>query len=225
MKFIPILFSTPMVQAILAGRKTMTRRIVKPQPTINEIGNVNFSFKKHGGINVPIEDLNKPFIGILDDCPYGQLGDVLWVRETWCYMDASPNNCAYKEDFGSEPVSWNWKPSIYMSKEVCRLFLKVKSIKVERLQDITEEDAIAEGVQDASCTDHTTCPSSLCKDGCSAKGTYYNYPTDFDGEPCYSAVESFEQLWQSINGEKSWDANPWVWVIKFERIEKPENFK
>jgi hypothetical protein len=104
------------------------------------------------------------------------------------------------------------RPSIHMPKEAARLWLEIVSIRVERLNDITEKDAIAEGVKTNSVngTDE-------------AGGEYWNYnAVDYDDFPCYSAKESFESLWESINGSESWKANPWVWVIAFDLIERPE---
>jgi hypothetical protein len=181
MKFIPILFSTPMVQAIIDGRKTQTRRVVK-----DKAGDVK--------------------------CPYGKEGDVLWVRETWAEL---PNpDCFGKYLYKSMgDTAEKWKPSIFMPKEACRIFLRVKSVRVERLQDISEDDAKEEGVE------------SWINERLASKPVLYkNYEGDSAAWYCSKAVTSFETLWQSINGVDSWEANPYVWVIEFERIEKPNNF-
>lgn len=209
MKFIPILFSTPMVQAILEGRKTMTRRIITPQPTefvddplywINPVPCIKGKY-----------DLSQSI-----KCPYGQPGDVFWVRENWspCIgsqgqqtiiyaADCKEVNWAHDKDYYS--LGWHKRPSIHMPKIACRLFHKVKSIKVERLQDISEQDAIAEGVQ------------------LHFRGivNFINRPSDV----LRPYRDCFSDLWASINGPESWKANPWVWVIEFERIEKPKKFK
>lgn len=164
MKFIPILFSTPMVQAILDERKTQTRRIVKEQIL---------------GIARPGEH----------KCPYGQPGDVLWVRETFQTWRLG---YIHKATWSTElPENIKWKPGIHMPKEACRLFLEVVSIRIERLKDISEQDAISEGIIHKSMN-----------------------------HPC---VE-FQHLWESINGEDSWESNPWVWVIEFKRIDRPKDF-
>ena len=184
MKYIPILFSTPMVQAILDGRKTQTRRTLKMPPkniTITENGFEGES-------------------GRIYKCPYGKAGDILWVRETWkdSPKQATWQRYSYKADYNSHLAELGkWNPSIHMPKSACRIFLKVKSVRVERLQDISEEDAKAEGADDVNC------------------GVY--------GTTRYA--DGFYSIWNKINGSKSWDENPLVWVIEFERIEKPENFK
>jgi len=188
MRHYPILFSTPMVQAILEGRKTQTRRVVKPQPT-------NFvDDPLHYLSPVPCISVNLGLESI--KCPYGQPGDVLWVRETWCYIgdtasaDNDKNRFHYLASKGKN--NFTWKPSIHMPKEACRLFLRVKSVRVERLQEITRGDAMDEG-----------CPFANMADGPNPK-------------------DWFNNLWQSINSPESWDANPWVWVVEFERITKEE---
>lgn len=218
MKHTPILFSTPMVEAILEGRKTMTRRTLKKQPNENGV-----SFMK----NPPLDweqvykEQWKPWKieteegeSISLNCPYGQIGDVLWVRETW-QPNSTPTGWPFhykaKNDTFNQPENEKWKPSIFMPKAACRIFLEITDVRVERLQDITEHDAVAEGVE---------------KVGNIFLWTYKNYllkSSRYDRQ--YSALESFQTLWQSINGKDSWEANPFVWVVEFKRIEKPENFK
>lgn len=207
MKLRPILFSTEMVQAILAGCKTQTRRVVKPQPdgypcgictSSTESKDIGaFGFAKDERITANIK------------CHYGQVGDVLWVRETWA---PALGYFAYKADYTAETLALPenkglWKPSIHMPFEAARIFLQITDIRVERLQDITEEDAKAEGVW-PSDRDMTLAQR------------YYNYcnPSNPQG---FSFKVGFELFWQSINGKDSWNANLWVWVIEFERIEKP----
>ncbi len=232
----PILFSTLMVQAILAGRKTNTRRLTKLQeinkhpdwweciPVKNMAGELAYMFTdKESGKVVFIKS------------PYGQPGDMLWARESqqWLEGFAGSGYYVFKADFTQQNGAWEqdikvdgkdrvervekWRPSIHMPKEASRIWLPVEDVRVERLQDISEEDAIAEGVQENVCDPETAdrCPSLLCIDGCSGKGQYYRYPVDFDDLPCYSARESFQTLWHSINGRESWNANPWVWAVKF----------
>ncbi len=154
----PILFSTPMVQAILSGRKTQTRRVIKRFTDF----------------------------GITDHCAYGKVGDILWVRETWQKVEHPELKYRYRADH-LNPTSVTWKPSIFMPKDACRIFLEVTEIKVERLQDISEEDAIAEGVEVPTYKE-----TELAK-----------YKTNFS------------ILWEFINGEESWESNPWVWAITF----------
>lgn len=178
MKQRPILFSTPMVQAILAGRKTMTRRVVKIKELqqsmqIGSISPLDKSFLvKSGNTNWEVR------------CPYGEIGDVLWVRETFCF---DGENYIFKPN--GKP--YRWKPSIFMPKDAARIWLRITNVRVERLQDISRGDSMSEGCPFPNIAKETN-PSAW-----------------------------FAGLWQSINGEDSWNDNPWVWVIEFERIEKP----
>lgn len=208
MKYIPMLFSTPMVQAILNGTKTQTRRVVKPNSAEAYALLINLE------AGADVERCKAELINAY--CPYGQPGDVIWVREQYCetsreYIDKisglpyvykasakGPDADEVMKEFG-----WKWKPSIHMPKEACRIFLQIKSIRVERLNDISEADAIAEGVTKGEC------------------GNYYVLPDIMDG---HSAAGAFNKLWCKINGADSWQANPFVWRIEFERIDKPENF-
>lgn len=203
MKIKPILFSTPMVQSILDERKTQTRRIVKPQPDEDGISKHIHSKKWH--------DTSARVYK-----PIAQIGDIFWVRETYALIpyehSQKYHGYCYKADWVNSDLTCptsKWKPSIFMPKEACRIFLKVTDVRVERLQDISEEDAISEGVEKHS-------------DYGSTGYIHYGEPdaayTDID------AVWSFETLWESINGSGSWDANPWVWVYELERCEKPKNF-
>lgn len=218
----PILFSGSMVRAILAGEKTQTRRLVKYHD---------------GGLAYPREDCHwrvasdglwHPCVdflgrGISDPigegiaCKFGAPGDRLWVRETWAPVDFldrgyvlydpiaigyRADHAAISHEFGNvhslDVTNWgwdkvNWRPSIFMPRWASRIMLEVVDVRVERLQDITEEDAEAEGV--------TAAP--FCKAGRSAGLEH---------------IESFELLWDSINGERApWASNPWVWRVEFER--------
>lgn len=167
----PILFSAPMVRAILNGTKTQTRRACKGQ---RELSNIH-DFQ-------------------LDRCPYGKIGELLWVRETFLQ---DTNGFIYRADGdfeGNAVILGGWKPSIYMPRWASRINLEVTGIRVERLQDISEEDAIAEGVR---ITDEYT--------GCA---------DDID-----SHRHAYKFLWESINGKGSWDMNPFVWVVEFMRIQ------
>ncbi|GAV24790.1 hypothetical protein ciss_07230 [Carboxydothermus islandicus] len=214
----PIIFSTEMVRAILEGRKTQTRRVIKPQPP-------NYVDKIYGpeiyepaiinkdGELVP----GKPVYGVYDEwgewgvkCPYGQPGDILWVRETWI-KDAAGYH--YRANFnpGMEETvkpTLRWRPSIHMPREASRLFLRVKNVRVERLQDISEQDAIAEGIEwteEGPLHAHYL-DKNICK-----TGAWLNFTT---------AREAFASLWDSINAKNGygWDVNPWVWVIEFELV-------
>jgi hypothetical protein len=192
MNFRPILFSTPMVQAILDGRKTQTRRVIKPQP-----------------LDVVTYADQRVWYPEVIKCPY-EVGDVLWVRETFI---KDKESFLHKASHTLVEKFIKWKPSIFMPKEACRLFLQVKSVRVELLQEITEEDAIAEGIK----------PSEDFAGLYFLYGSTKNYGritrTDY-----VDPIKSFHSLWLSINGPTSWVKNPWVWVIEFEKIEKPENF-
>lgn len=189
----PILFSTPMVLAILEGRKTMTRRIVKLKP---------FNEKHSRPKSVPFFDHSTNSISIF---PYGKIGDILWVKET--FTEYFPGEFEYKAGFTDEPIKW--KPSIFMPKAAARIFLKITDIRVERLHDITEEDAKHEGLfeENKKWLNYYRTPSAA------------NCISNFS-----NAKDSFQSLWNLINGTDSWHANPWVWVISFERCEKAKKF-
>lgn len=244
----PIIFSTPMVKAILAGEKTQTRRVMNPQPTKSKNTNGHWWPSRAVQYMVEVEEElqnkhpKKIWSGLIDDVnPYGKRGDLLYVRETfasdppddgtWGYVEWSgcgeslkdipdrfmnPEHCIYKASWGGHELIW--KPSIHMPKKYARIWLKVKDIRVERLQDISEKDAMGEGIV------------KFTKDGVGYKyglnGWNWSCQT---GSPfmCTTAKIAFETLWDSINGKPrkngqdiSWDANPWVWAIEFERIER-----
>ncbi|MFY3459502.1 hypothetical protein [Achromobacter xylosoxidans] len=199
----PILFSGPMVRAILAGNKTQTRRVAKPvrHP---DLGNVYTP----GALVLEREPQH-----VIDRaCPYGQPGDRLWVRETWNRFEpwAGFYYAADYEAFGIGPDDdpdhipdheVRWKPSIHMPRAACRLVLEITGVRVERLQDISEADARAEG-----------CPFTW--DG----KQYEPPPPEVDSWQGYGRA-SFSLLWSQINGPDSWQANPWVWVVEFRRAE------
>ncbi len=216
----PILFSTEMVQAILEGRKTQTRR-TKGLEKVNEnpdghtfssfsIDNKNANFKRLEGM----------WQGV--DVPY-QCGDILWVRETvfdyknfreFPIFSNIKENYIYKAN-GHSIGCHKWKPSIHMPKDAARLFLKITNIRVERLFEISEEDAIAEGIECKIVENLKEYRAYLVKDSEHVFGKN-SYP---DTPQC-----SFLELWERIYGKESVNSNPWVWVIEFERVEKPENF-
>ena len=208
----PILFSGPMVRAILDGRKTQTRRIVKfKQFGSSDTPGYDWHFRgtRRGGKGHLWQELRND--QLLDLCPYGKPGDRLWVREACrVFSCTSGENAWYSLDYaagggsgvvpGEMPGEWfpkishnrdgslRWQPSIHMPRWASRLTLEVTEVRVERLQDISENDAFAEGV-------------SLLD---SEIETYYS---------------GFKWLWQSINCPDSWDANLWVWVVSFKRID------
>jgi hypothetical protein len=200
MKDHPIIFSDEMYQAILDSRKTQTRRIVKKVPKkldLKELYEYSSSY-------------------IHSQCPYGQPGDLLWVRERTIEIEyrhyhdlkdegKNPGLFLYKNDIS--PFAYNvlqlkygydnWKSPIHMQKDAARIWLQITDIRVERLQDISDEDAIAEGILKV--------------------GThrYKNYLKDLNDEYFLSPLTSFRSLFESVNGEQVWYQNPWVWVISF----------
>lgn len=238
-KEIPILFQTEMVNAILEGRKTKTRRM-------KGLGNVNDKpddwlihpsiWKNSDGQLAAIFVNKEPSAGKeFVRMPYGGKRDVLWVRETW--VNLGHNNCqdgaeqrnfvVYKasqngRDWEENMEGWRWKPSIFLKKEDSRIWLEKTNTTVERLHDITEEDAIAEGVQ-------------FYYDYVLKVNRYRNYDSKLQkeyGDPSVdyptftTAKESFKSLWIKINGEASWDANPWLWVNEFSVLSttgRPDN--
>ena len=194
----PIIFSTEMVRAILDGRKTQTRRVIKPQPNGEIKANIPYEF--YGSKTERIFTDTKAYLA-----PYS-VGDVLWVRETWrCIKyDSMDGNLSYGvkfkdgeqehfefddnerfHQFGKYAFKNGWQSPYYMPREAARLFLLVKAVRVERLQEIAEADAIAEGAE--------------------------------------TVRDNFMHIWNRLNARRGhgWDTNPWVWVIEFERTEAP----
>lgn len=221
----PILFSGPMVRAILEGRKTQTRRIVKPQPHYN--GTYDVVCENH---YLPPDTLLVPGGGVLGydvRCPYGERGDLLWVRETWAHIWPTEDQCApgcsershieYRADSGNRyPGEWpddmgddyecpRWRPSIHMPRWASRITLHVTSVRVAPLKSITEEEAIAEG-----CSGTDPEPKS-------EGGTIFHWE-GVSSKP--SPLAHFAHLWDQINRARApWASNPWVWVVGFERVE------
>jgi hypothetical protein len=191
MKEKPILFSTPMVQAILEGRKTMTRRIFK-NPMKRYIGYRSRVDELYDDSREPLSE--HEFYALYS--PYSQ-NDVLWVRETWGIGIQLTGGIIYKADYkqNNAPLAdgEKWRPSIHLPHDAARLFLKVEAVRVERLQDITTADAINEGMPE-------------CRTGMTGV---------FDYE-----IRCFHTLWDTLNAKRgySWDSNPWVWVIEFVRM-------
>lgn len=239
-RVLPILFNTDMVRAILDGRKTVTRRVMKPHNPFRG------DYKQRDGLWVNgygdgsgkeaeghIKDYSVSSCWIRADryiekyAPY-HIGDILYVRETWCRVSEDVD----KIHFEHSDTMWDgmylykavgydltdigkWHPSIHMPKEAARIWLKVTDVRVERLQDITEEQAKAEGVtyEQAGEAGYERWIPSL-------------YDPDSGGEPWYAGAYAW--IWNSTIkktdlASSGWEANPWVWVIEFERCEKPEN--
>ncbi|HDV9491867.1 TPA: hypothetical protein RKV74_004676 [Citrobacter freundii] len=200
-----MIFNSEMVRAILDGRKTQTRRIIKLS---HERGMLNPVIKGRNGEITSVSCRLAPLL-----CPYGQPGDRIWVRETfngfWLDDDViqeikdgvslASELCDYKADYsdGSKPAE-GWTPSIHMPRWASRILLEITDVRVERLNAISQADAIAEGAPPSH-------PSIDCV------SQEYGFP-DF-------SRSWFGQTWQHIYGEESWQANPWVWVIEFKRID------
>lgn len=211
----PIRFSGPMVRALLSGTKTQTRRIVKPQPFANNNyhrGDVQASecaMRSTGdpacfNFGVTAVDGEGGLIETVE-CPYGCPGDRLWVRETWqCGQtpaDGPDQEVWFSADSdGHKPADveegeWTWRPSIHMPRWASRITLEITRIRVERLNEISDADCIAEGID---------------------PGTVESFRHAGADRP---EAHAYRQLWESINGPGSWDANPWVWVVEFKRVE------
>ena len=230
--FKPILFNTEMVKAIQSGRKTQTRRIMKPQPEWSDCGMRWFTKGCwwREGWN-PMDSLSPKEIPI-------KPGDILWVREKWQHVynfddgdqliegtgryvyyadNPMPFDYWVDPDTGEHKERMTWKPSIHMPKAAARIFLRVKDVRVERLQDISVLDAINEGCCGTICDHPDASPTLGCTD---CLNTGWLEPPDAE----------FAQLWDSTIkpadlDKYGWDANPLVWVIEFERVEKPEDWK
>lgn len=190
----PIIFQAHNIRAILAGTKTQTRRAVKPQPKEVRVQ----------GCDWLCDD------GRILRCPYGQPGDELWVKETWSYFGGDEylyqqlrESVCYRADHnGTDSIpGGRWRSSMFMPRWASRITLRIESVRVERLQDITERDADAEGT-----TSHYPCEEPTAH----REGVHRCTPT-----------EDFRRSWDSINGKRpgcAWKDNPWVWVIEFRRI-------
>ena len=212
-KIRPILFSAPMVRALLDGSKTQTRRALKTQP----IDVIPMKEDKCGVEWVGLMQREPEPKGIIFRCKFGQKGDRLWVREAWANHPDYPestNRAIYRADRGVEHDVPRWRPSIHMPRWASRITLEITGVRVERLQDISEEDALAEGIVCENVIvssyyangHHEVSDDRYFFDGCDDEG--------FD-----SAHDAYASLWESINGAGSWEENPWVWVVAFRRVE------
>lgn len=237
MKERPIIFSAPMILALKDKRKTQTRRVMKPQP--------------HAGMRWGTVVVNgyggwEDGHGSPRPCPYGQIGERLWVRETWwketplpvevalgrtsqligydatpeCYLrikgdvityhtNANPKMAAAEWEMFSQ---WKRKSAMFMPRKFSRFLLEITGLAPERLQDISEEDAMAEGVERNWLGDN--CPPEYANE-------WRNYQSGADGFPCHSARDSYRSLWDSINLKRGhgWDMNDWVWAIEYKVVE------
>lgn len=211
-----MIFNAEMVRAILSGQKTQTRRIMKAQPVLNgsfyEVYGAGWS---KGVKSVPAVNGHS----LSNNCPFGAVGDRIWVRETWqgplvdfehsddllrnAEKYENPENCVYKADGVPAPEFYDaddnlrccWRPSIHMPRWASRILLEITNVRVERLNDISEEDARSEGVT----------------------------PTPLPAEKLVGGKLAFAELWASIYGYENWQANPWVWVIEFKRVQEHSN--
>jgi hypothetical protein len=186
MKELPILFKPEMIKAILAGRKTQTRRIVKPQPIIDEESGYAYEGKHRSMYD--IHNWKDQFV--YDYCRYAP-NDVMWVKETFCnFHDGIIYKIDGKHNSIVDNYTYKWKSPLFMPRSAARLFLVVTDVRIEKLNDITAEDCIAEGILDS--------------------GWIYLRDSHIKWE--------YTKLWESINGDGSWNANPWVFVISFSVI-------
>ncbi|HCM6827897.1 TPA: hypothetical protein N3073_004864 [Klebsiella quasipneumoniae subsp. quasipneumoniae] len=221
-----MIFNAEMVRAILEGRKTQTRRIMKVQPESNRLGLLLITDStKHSDIgkyhwaesNATGNHVRSKFFL----CPFGAVGDRIWVREAFSpaplEMQSAPPrktmwNIAYRDGVQMDklaPAEYNptiynyerWTPSIHMPRWASRILLEITDVRVERLNAISEEDARAEGIIDGGCLNCGEPEPCGC------------------ANPEPDATDAFAYLWQSIYGQESWNANPWVWVISFKRVE------
>lgn len=224
-RVLPILFNTEMVQAILDGRKTCTRRLVKPQPDEKhtyplgfvtdstekkEMGCFGFGIGEYGG---SIQYAKSPY----------QPGDILYVRETWYedgyrFMYRADYSCTEIFFKGGHEVKLKWHPSIHMPKEAARIWLKVTDVRVERLQEMKPVDVIKEGAY-PDCWE--------CLNTYEESGSQCCYGTEEQCSQCDGVMMEWEKLWNSTIKKTDldrygWGANPFVWIIEFERCEKPE---
>lgn len=245
-----------MVRALLAGTKTQTRRICKPQPI-----SVGSSGKRRVYRDEDFKRAWETYKGSGEcdanrDCPYGQPGDRLWVRETWapceapiragCFQFAADGAVGQLVSTNGGDEWWErnghtigisdrallgvwvgqpskWRPSIHMPRGCSRLTLEIAGVRVERLRDISEADAIAEGVESPAAEredhDRSICPA------CGGTGLHLALGqnlgvTEVDCRECDTNAKRYRHLWESINGPGSWDANPWVWVVEFKRADR-----
>ncbi|EPM0660556.1 TPA: hypothetical protein ACWME0_003667 [Klebsiella pneumoniae] len=196
-----LIFNSEMVRAILDGRKTQTRRPIKwKQTRFTEIG------EREDGSKWPWSEDAEHACDFWHPCPFGAVGDRIWVRETWNKYGGLLTYRAdhdWIDDMRKETVcTAKWVPSIHMPRWASRILLEITDVRVERLNAISEEDATAEGVPPAG----SLLPDYL--------GTFLTPKGDFA-----TAKVAFQRLWESIYGEESWKANGWVWVIEFKRVE------
>ncbi|MCY1810626.1 hypothetical protein [Klebsiella pneumoniae] len=195
-----MIFNAGMVRAILDGRKTQTRRPIKwKQTRFTEIG------EREDGSIWPWSEDAEHACDFWHPCPFGAVGDRIWVRETWNKYGGLLTYRAdhdWIDDMRKETVcTAKWVPSIHMPRWASRILLEITDVRVERLNAISEEDARAEGIIDGGCLNCGEPEPCGC------------------ANPEPDATDAFAYLWQSIYGQENWNADPWVWVIEFKRVE------
>jgi hypothetical protein len=232
MKARPILFSAEMIRALLDGRKSQTRRALKLQP----LDILPMEGDKAGREWVILEEREPEPKGKVIRCRYGMPGDYLWCRETFRQHDhPDQDGCTieYRADRpeyvkrDDDPSAVAWRPSIFMPRALSRLTLRITNIRVERLQDISEADAIAEGVEPLDSRapenrEQCDFDPALCG-RCGGLRLYMDASSgaarfDVDCSECDTHAKRYRWLWESINGAESWAANPFVWCLHFDVI-------
>ncbi|HBR0482725.1 TPA: hypothetical protein L9G90_005426 [Klebsiella pneumoniae] len=193
-----MIFNAEMVRAILDGRKTQTRRPIKwKQTRFTEIG------EREDGSKWPWSEDAEHACDFWHPCPFGAVGDRIWVRETWNKYGGLLTYRADRDwidDMRKETVcTAKWVPSIHMPRWASRILLEITDVRVERLNSISQEDAQAEGLE--------------------LTGWRPTYSDPDSGGEVMTPYDNFAELWSSIYGDESWQANPWVWVIEFKRVE------
>ncbi|MBS2913079.1 hypothetical protein KFV97_13905 [Klebsiella pneumoniae] len=206
-----MIFNGEMTRAILDGRKTQTRRPIKwKQTRFTEIG------EREDGSKWPWSEDAEHACDFWHPCPFGAVGDRIWVRETFCPVDDTQYGGEKWVDYratpryeASHPAGWDcapndaealkWRPSIHMPRWASRILLEITDVRVERLNAISQEDAQAEGME--------------------LTGWRPTYSDPDSGGEVMTPYDNFAELWSSIYGDESWKANPWVWVIEFKRVE------
>lgn len=220
----PIIFSGSMVKAILKGRKFQTRRVLKPQPmdyypswypNHTSPKRKHYAREKHWRAGGPV-----------DFSPYGKAGDHLWVREghAFCPKTYKPSGVIYRADGKDDHVmTHEWRPSIHMFRKDSRITLEVEDVLVERVQDISEDDALEEGV--FSEMEYPFDDGQLPCPACGGQGLHGAFGENYgvvevECEVCDTLVKRFQILWNAINSKRgfSWESNPFVWVVSFKRI-------
>ncbi|WP_323091591.1 ASCH domain-containing protein [Klebsiella variicola] len=211
-----MIFNGEMTRAILDGRKTQTRRIMKAQPSedftpMNMALETDYKARWYtpGVVDKDgyLQPASKKVFGVSNEnegysCPFGSVGDRIWVREAWARynIDQNSHDIAYR---ATTPADWpeegRWRPSIHMPRWASRILLEITDVRVERLNAISQEDAQAEGME--------------------LTGWRPTYSDPDSGGEVMTPYDNFAELWSSIYGDESWKANPWVWVISFKRVE------